>query len=169
MAANQYSQSAPSKELHDSAWSVRRRWTWSAPAIAALVFVLILVVTHGGGIAGTPYWPAQQTVFLKMNAWLSTYPAWMWSGLTLMGDSIVLFSMLAMFVLRKPQVFVAVLASVPVGGLFSAVVKHWAGVLRPPAVLDPTLFTLIGPALQLQSFPSGHSITAFAAAAFSLR
>lgn len=111
-------------------------------------------------------WPSQQAAFLAMNNWcLTTLPASLWSGLTLLGDSTVLMPMLALLLLRKPQAWAAVLASVPAGALISVLGKHWAGVARPAAILDPTLFTLIGPALQHNSFPSGHSISAFAAAA----
>jgi membrane-associated phospholipid phosphatase len=82
-----------------------------------------------------------------------------------LGDTSVLLPLLALFVLGRPQAWAATLAAVPAGALFSTLGKHWASVPRPAAVLDPSLFNLIGPALHNQSFPSGHTITAFAAAA----
>src|SRR3569832_19288 len=42
--------------------------------------------------------------------------------------------------------------------------KPWAGEARPPVVLDPAAFHLIGKALRSGSFPSGHTAAAFAIA-----
>lgn len=71
---------------------------------------------------------------------------------------------LALPLLRAPQAWAAVVASVPTAGLVSVLGKHWFAGTRPAAVLDPSSFTLIGEVLRYSSFPSGHSITAFAAA-----
>lgn len=130
--------------------------------------MLALVVAWHGGVAGMPRWPEQQAVFLAMNASFAALPASLWSALTLLGDATVLLPLLALFLLRAPQVWAAMLATVPVAGLLSVLTKHWASVPRPAAVLDHGLFNMIGPALQVNSFPSGHSITAFATAAAGL-
>ena len=145
-----------------SAW---RPWVWAAPAFITLVLVGLLVSWHGGGIAGTARWPEQQAVFLAWNTSFAALPSALWSAVTLLGDSTVLMPMLALFLLGRPKVWAAVLASVPVGALLSVSVKQWAGVPRPAAVLDQTWFNLIGPALHHNSFPSGHTISAFAATA----
>lgn len=146
----------------------RRGWrpsAWAAPAIVVLGLVGLLVAWHGGGLAGTARWPEQHAVFLAWNARLAAVPSGLWSAITLCGDSTVLVPVLALLVLQRPQAWAAVLASVPAGGLLSASVKHWAAVPRPAAVLDQAGFHLIGPALHQHSFPSGHTLTAFAAAA----
>lgn len=148
----------------DLAWTARRWWAWSSPALAALALVGVAIVWQGGSVEQISVWPAHQAAFLAMNGHSTTLPASLWSGLTLLGDTAVLMPLLALFLLRKPQVWAAVLASVPAGALISVLGKHWASVPRPAALLDPTLFTLIGPALHHNSFPSGHSISAFAAA-----
>lgn len=140
-------------------------WVWAAPATLALVLLGLVVAWHGGGIASTARWPEQQTAFLALNAVLGKVPAPLWSAVTLLGDSSVLMLLLALFLLGRPQVFAAVLASVPAGALFSGLLKHWADVPRPAAVLDHASFHLIGPALHHNSFPSGHTVSAFAAAA----
>lgn len=140
-------------------------WVWGAPAVVTLTVLGLMVAWQGGGIASTARWPEHQAAFLVLNAALAALPAALWSGITLLGDSTVLMPLLALFLLRRPQVWAAVLASVPVAALFSALVKHWAGVPRPAAVLDQASFNLIGSALHQNSFPSGHSITAFAATA----
>lgn len=140
-------------------------WVWAAPATLVLVLLGLVVAWHGGGIAGTARWPEQQTAFLALNAVFGKVPAPLWSAVTLLGDASVLMLLLALFLLGRPQVFVAVLASVPAGALFSVLLKHWADVPRPAAVLDHASFHLIGPALHHNSFPSGHTVSAFAAAA----
>ena len=145
--------------------SAGRAWVWAAPAVITLVLVGLLVSWHGGGIAGSAHWPEQQAVFLAWNTSFAALPSALWSAITVLGDSTVLMPLLAWFVLGRPRVWAAVLASVPAGALMSVSVKHWAVVPRPAAVLDQTWFNVIGPALQHNSFPSGHTISAFAAAA----
>ena len=142
-----------------------RGWVWAAPAVLALVLLGLAVAWQGGGIAGTARWPAQQTAFLALNAAFGALPAPLWSAVTLLGDSSVLMLLLALWLFRRPQVFAAVLASGPASAVFSRLLKHWTNVPRPAAVLDHSSFHLIGPALHHNSFPSGHSISAFAAAA----
>lgn len=138
---------------------------WAAPAFVTLLLVGLLVQWHGGGIAGSARWPEQQAVFLAWNSSFAAMPSALWSAITLLGDAAVLMPVLALFVLGRPRVWAAMLASVPVGALLSTSVKHWAAVPRPAAVLEQTWFNLIGPALHNNSFPSGHAISAFAAAA----
>lgn len=152
----------PASAGRRGAW---RPWVWASPAFIALVLVGVLVSWHGGGIAGTAYWPGQQAVFLAWNTSLAALPPTLWSAMTLLGDSTVLMPLLALSVLGRPRVWAAVLGSVPAGALLSVSVKQWAGVPRPAAVLDQTWFHLVGPALHHNSFPSGHTISAFAAAA----
>jgi undecaprenyl-diphosphatase len=52
----------------------------------------------------------------------------------------------------------------PIGGLLSAGLKRVFDTPRPPAVLAPEQFHLIGAKLTQHSLPSGHSITAFTVA-----
>lgn len=137
----------------------------AAPALFTLVLVGLLVSWHGGGTAGSARWPEQQAVFLAWNTGFAALPSALWSTISLLGDTTVLLPPVALFLLGRPQVWAAVLASVPAGALLSTSLKHWAVVPRLAAVLDQTWFHLIGPALQHNSFPSGHVITAFAVAA----
>lgn len=140
-------------------------WTWSTPALLALGLTGASILFDGGGPVRTAHWSIQHDVFLVLNQMFSYLPSGFWAMITLLGDASILMLALALFVLTKPQVWFAVLASIPTGALFSVVGKHWASVPRPASVIEPSLFNVIGPLLQHYSLPSGHSVTAFAVAA----
>jgi membrane-associated phospholipid phosphatase len=60
-------------------------------------------------------------------------------------------------------VFSAVL-SIPLGGILSVLLKYLFNAPRPSQWSGATDITILGPVLTGNSFPSGHTITAFAAA-----
>lgn len=144
--------------------SYSRGWAWFLPAIVALALVAG-VTSYEGGIANTVRCSGHQAAFLALNAAFAAFPSALWSAFTLLGDSTVIMLLLAPLLMARPQAWAAVLASVPAGGLSSLLIKHWAALPRPAAMLDHSLFSLIGPPLLTNSFPSGHSLTAFAVAA----
>ena len=168
MAADRQPGSGNATQASSTQRSAWRPWVWAAPAFITVVLVGLLVSWHGGGIAGTARWPEQHAIFMAWNAGFAALPSTLWSAITLLGDSTVLMPVLALFLINRPRIWAAVLASVPAGALLSVSVKQWAGVQRPAAVLDQAWFNLIGPALHQNSFPSGHAISAFAAAAVVL-
>lgn len=145
-------------------WTAHQWQAWSFPALTLLA-MLGGVILWDGGVAHLSACPAQQMAFLAVNGGSTILPAWFWYGLTGLGDAAVLMPALALLTLRKPQAWAAVVASVPTAALMSVLGKHWSAVARPAAVLDASSFTLIEEALRYNSFPSGHSITVFAAAA----
>jgi membrane-associated phospholipid phosphatase len=106
----------------------------------------------------------QREFFLAINLWASQFPVAMWSFLTLLGEADVLFCLLSPLLLWRPQMMVAVIAAVPLGGLLSVTLKALFAAQRPGNLIDPSQFKLIGMLLGNASFPSGHTITAFAAA-----
>jgi membrane-associated phospholipid phosphatase len=109
--------------------------------------------------------PDQQVaLFTAINLQARVLPDWFWSMLTLFGDTAVLLVGLSPLLLWRRQALVAAIAAIPAGGLMSVSAKRLADAPRPAAVLDIAQFHLIGPALNLHSFPSGHTITGFAAA-----
>jgi membrane-associated phospholipid phosphatase len=109
--------------------------------------------------------PAQQVaLFTAINLQARVLPDWFWSALTLFGDTAVLLVGMSPLLLWRRQALVAAIAAIPAGGLMSVSAKRLADAPRPAAVLDMAQFHLIGPTLNLHSFPSGHTITAFAAA-----
>ncbi|MFX7825242.1 hypothetical protein ABTK20_22840, partial [Acinetobacter baumannii] len=60
----------------------------------------------------------------------------MWSTVTLLGDTTVALMLLAPVAMWRPQAFMAVVASIPVGGLVSVLGKLAFQVPRPSATLD---------------------------------
>lgn len=134
-------------------WPLRQRLAWSLPAILLLALAF--------GLQGRP---PQRDLFLAINHWAAAYPAGVWSFLTLLGEADILFVLLSPLLVWRPQAMMAVLAAVPVGGLFSVVFKRLYEAPRPAAVLDVAQFQVIGPLLHNVSFPSGHTISAFAGA-----
>lgn len=135
-------------------WSVRQWLAWSLPAVLLLALAF-----------GLQARPPQRELFLTLNHWAAAYPASLWSFLTLLGEADILFVLLSPLLLWRPQAMMAVVAAVPVGGLFSVVFKRLYEAPRPAAVLDVAQFQVIGPLLHNVSFPSGHTISAFACAA----
>jgi membrane-associated phospholipid phosphatase len=98
--------------------------------------------------------------FLRINAWAASAPPWVWQWLTALGDERVPFALSLLLARRYPQVFWALVVAGLAGTAFTHLGKPLFDALRPPAVLDPGAFNLIGPRIRRISFPSGHSATA---------
>lgn len=98
--------------------------------------------------------------FLRINAWAASAPPWIWQWLTALGDERVPFALSLLLARRYPQVFWALVVAGLAGTAFTHLGKPLFDALRPPGVLDPAAFNLIGPRVRRISFPSGHSATA---------
>lgn len=124
-------------------------WLWGVPLFASLALAILLAT--GGNVA----------VFEFLNRLMAQAGDAWWSHLTILGDTAFALMFILLLLGRRPDlswqfVLAAVLASLwSVGGkeLFSS--------LRPPAVLPGGTFHLIGPLLEFNSFPSGHTTTIF--------
>ena len=134
-------------------WSKHQWLAWTATPLLGLVLALWLQRQ-----------PPQRDLFVALNLWATAFPDSLWSCLTVLGETDTLLVLMSVLLLWRPQALMAVVAAVPVGGLYSLVLKNVFNAPRPAAVLDAAQFHLIGPLLSNHSFPSGHSITAFAAA-----
>lgn len=141
-------------------WSSRRWWAWGVLPLAALALGLAVQMQAGSPTAAL----INRALFSFINHAAHPWPATIWSVLSALGDASVLFALLSPLVLIRPQALAAVLSAVPVGSLFSVLLKRLFDAPRPAAVLDAAQFHLIGPLLSNHSFPSGHTISAFAAA-----
>ncbi len=105
----------------------------------------------------------QAAIFLAFNAATVDNPQ-LWAGLTFLGDTAVMLCVMAPVLLMRPSIWVAILCAIPAGGLTSLTLKWFFDAPRPADVLALTDFHVVGSVLRGHSFPSGHTITAFAAA-----
>lgn len=124
-------------------------WVWALPTL--LLTLAALLFATGSNHA----------LFLFLNHATAHLPDALWSQLTLLGDTSVALALLALALYRRPRLVKAAL----IAALFTFAWVHGLKPLlalpRPPAVLDPTLLHIIGPAHRSGSFPSGHTATAF--------
>ncbi len=101
--------------------------------------------------------------FFSFNRWGQSAPT-LWANLTQLGDTSVVFALLAPVLFRHPRVYFAWLSAVPVGGAMSLMLKRSLDWPRPADVLTLDQFHVVGWVLNGRSFPSGHTITAVALA-----
>ena len=141
--------------LHDRMpqWPAAPWGYWSVPAVLGLVVAVVLQVNH----------VAQTDIFLAINKATEANPQ-IWAGLTLLGDTGVLLCVMAPVLVWHPSLWVSVVAAIPLGGLASVALKWFFDAPRPADSLSLADFHIVGSVLRGHSFPSGHTITAFAAA-----
>ncbi len=101
-------------------------------------------------------------LFKLINTWGKNFDDQVWSFLTLMGDTAILWPVLLLLSLTSMQTIYSVLAAVPVGGLLSVLLKRLFDSPRPASIIESFELHTIGPILKTHSFPSGHTITIFA-------
>ncbi|MFM7026155.1 MAG: phosphatase PAP2 family protein [Limnohabitans sp.] len=132
------------------------------PAVRGRHFLLPLLL-----LALTlPVWMRwfEPALFYFLNARLSTMPALLWSLLSLLGTGWCVYVFTSPWQLRNPRVFISWLCAAPLAGLMTRAGKALANNARPLGVLDPQTVHVIGDPLYFSAMPSGHTITAFAAA-----
>lgn len=130
---------------------------WPTMWVALIGFALVLMA-H---VQQVP----QSDLFLRINgASVEVLPSKFWPALTLLGDTLVLLCWMSPLLLLRGRLVLGVVAAIPMGGLASLVFKRFFSAPRPGDVLPHDTFHVLGELLSGHSFPSGHSITAFAAA-----
>jgi membrane-associated phospholipid phosphatase len=98
--------------------------------------------------------------FERFNGLSALLPPWVWQWLTMLGDERVAFALTLFFSRRHPRVFWALILAAILAAAYTHSLKPLFSAPRPPAVLDPGAFNLIGPGHRKGSFPSGHTVTA---------
>jgi membrane-associated phospholipid phosphatase len=111
---------------------------------------------------------ANTAVFLYVNRISEITGTALWANITTLGEGLIVLSLAGLVAIRWPAAAWAVLIGGIVGTLIVHGLKEAVGALRPAAVLPEGSFHIIGPRLQVVSFPSGHTatITAFAVILF---
>lgn len=123
---------------------------WLSLWAAASAFVGLALFVLDGYHAG----------FLRLNTLAIFFPERFWQWLTVLGDERVAFALTLFFTRRYPRVFWTLIAAALVGIAVTHSLKPLFSAPRPPAVLEPGTFNLIGPGHRKVSFPSGHTVTA---------
>lgn len=129
-------------------------WQWSVPVLCLLAAAVIGAFN------------LNQSLFLWLNQLgRSEFASLFWVNATLLGDTLVAFTLLALFLRKRPDIvwtlfLTALFTTAWVHGL-----KNGVDSLRPLATLGADSVHVIGVSLNKYSFPSGHTATAFTLAA----
>jgi len=127
---------------------IKNPWRWGVPLFA--LSALLLVFVTGTNVP----------LFYFMNRIMSYASDSIWLHLSLMADGQFIILFVLPFLGRRPDVVWQYVLATILGGIFVYGMKELFSVLRPPATLLADSFHLIGPDLQNNAFPSGHT-TAF--------
>ncbi len=104
------------------------------------------------------------TLFLIFNTQALIFDKYIhqifWSNITFLGDSLVVLSLLALFIKRHFNWIIAILIGAVITALLVHFFKWFMDIDRPAAVLEQTLFLVNDPPLHY-SFPSGHTASIF--------
>jgi len=115
---------------------------------------------------GAPLWLywGEPRVFLAINQACLLLPAPVWTGLSLLGNAWGVLAVTSPLLVLAPRLLWAWICAVPFAVLFARLGKGLLESPRPAAVIDNSLFRLVGEKLEVASMPSGHTLTAFAVA-----
>ncbi len=125
-------------------------------AVVAVIGLLLAILLQVNHVEQTP-------IFMAVNA-LTVLDPQLWAGLTFLGDTAVALCVMAPVLLFRPSIWLGVLAAIPAGGITSLTLKWFFDAPRPADVIALADFHVVGSVLRGHSFPSGHTITAFAMA-----
>lgn len=144
------------KLLLDQARSSKAVVPQSSIQILLLVAVLLASTAMIGDLLGGYHFG-----FMEINR-LSVYiPSFLLENMTVFGDGVFLLALVLLFSCRNIRFHWTVLFTTLLGAIVVNLLKDYFAMPRPPAVLDPEAFNLLGRAYKARSFPSGHSLTAF--------
>ena len=126
-----------------------------------LILPILVCALCAGIILATD---ANKDGFLAANAASQWLPPFLWAGITNLGNTLGAFCLVAPTLARWPRWMAAALLTTPFASIYTHVIKRWADLPRPAAILPHETFQIIDSPLLGKSFPSGHTVTAFVAA-----
>lgn len=135
--------------LSDTVVGASSPWRWGVPLFSALALAVLLLL--GDNVP----------LFYFMNRIMSHAGDGLWIHMSLLGDGLTVMLFILPFLGRRPDVVWQYVLAILLGGIFVHGMKEAFSALRPPASLLESSFHLIGPALQNNSFPSGHTTAIF--------
>lgn len=126
-----------------------------------LLITIVLYLYSQDALTINQYIEIQKNCFYFLNSKLSQFPSIEYN-LSQFGDSIITLSILAVFFLRAPKMWEALISASLLSCIICSFLKKIFAVPRPAAYFDNNSFVIIGNALKgHNSLPSGHSITTF--------
>lgn len=103
--------------------------------------------------------------FIAWNAAATAIaPGYVWAGITNLASTLGAFALMTPLLSWRPRWLAATLLAAPAATLYTHGLKQFFAEPRPAAVLASDQFTIVGLPLRTDSFPSGHSLTAFVVA-----
>jgi membrane-associated phospholipid phosphatase len=124
-------------------------WRWGVPLLAMAALLVLLLVG------------CNVDLFYFINRLASHASDGLWIHLSLLGDGLLVILFVTPFFGRRPDVVWQYILAWIFAGIFVPVMKESFSSLRPPGSLSLDSFHLIGPALQNNAFPSGHTTAIF--------
>jgi len=135
--------------LSDTVVGASSPWRWGVPLFSALALAILLAL--GDNVP----------LFYFLNRIMAQANDRLWTHLSLLGDGQFVIIFVLPFLGRRPDVVWQYTLAFLLGGIFVHGMKEAFSTLRPPASLLEGSFHLIGPALQNNAFPSGHTTAIF--------
>ena len=136
-------------------------WLLIPPFLLLIIMILYFIINNDGSSFIDHYVYVQKDLFFYLNNKLSQFPNLQFN-LTQLGDAMLFYPLLAIFIIYAPKLWEALLTSSFFSLIVSALLKKIFAVPRPAAMFDHDSFTIIGKTLSGKtSLPSGHSICAF--------
>jgi uncharacterized protein (TIRG00374 family) len=126
---------------------------WVLPAVASVLLAVL--------------WDSElnRALFLAINSIGLHTGASLWANITVLGDSLVVFTLALVFVGRYPRLVWALVIAALAATFVVHGFKEWLNLFRPPAVFGADEINVIGTAHKAVSFPSGHTTAVFTLAA----
>jgi len=124
-------------------------WVWGF----VLMCLALMAVIYFGDL--------DRNLFFAINGFAAQFVDKLWALITFFSDGLVTFVLLLPFIYRRPQYIWAVLLAAVLFTLAGQGIKHIMDVPRPPRILEPHEFNLIGPNWGQNAFPSGHASMIF--------
>jgi membrane-associated phospholipid phosphatase len=134
---------------NDSLTWQEQAWHWGVPAFALLAMAVLALLD------------ANVALFYAVNKTLALAGDALWIHLSMVGDGKIAILFMLPFLGRRPDVVWQFILAILLVTLWVQGMKELFSHARPPALLPLESFHLIGPALQNNSFPSGHTTSVF--------
>lgn len=134
----------------------------SKKAIPALAWFIPIAPI---ALAAAIYFGDQQSnTFLTLNQLTKLMPDTFWAWLTFLGNGWGVFALSFPLLLLAPRLYTAGIFGGVISAIASTLLKNIFDLPRPASLLEDGSFYRIGEPLLYRSFPSGHTLTAFAIA-----